>query len=77
MASTTSNRTLATCLLNVNRFVFLVIVGIVAVGLDIMGLSLFDINTISQAVQTFFVLVVGGYIGFTAVDSVWYLIFGT
>lgn len=71
MSSATSDRGLETQLLNVNRFAFLVVVGIVAVGLTVAGLPIFEISTLSQAIQPFLILVIGGYLGLTAVDLLW------
>jgi hypothetical protein len=77
MPSATSNRTLATRLININRIVFLAIVGIVAVGLDMAGLPLLGISTVSQAFQPFLVLVIGGYLGLTGFDLLWNHFYGT
>lgn len=56
---------------------FFVIVGVAAVGLDMAGLPLFGINTISEAVQPFLVMVIGGYLGLTASDLLWDHFYGT
>ena len=77
MSSSTSSQKPATRLIDINRIAFFVIVGVAAVGLDIVGLPLFGISTVSGAVQQFLILVIGGYLGMTAVDLLWDHFYGT
>ncbi len=50
MSSTKSNPPFTERLFDINRLVFLVLVGVVAVGLNNAGLPLFGINTVSEAI---------------------------
>jgi len=53
----------------------LIVLAALAIAVDLAGLSLFGVETISDAITPFVVIVVGGYLGITLFDYVWSLLF--
>lgn len=64
-------------LLDRGRFVFVVAVAVLALALDILGLPLFGVETITEAGQQFVILGLGAYGGLTLIDVAWNGAFGS
>ena len=57
-------------LLNPRRLLWLVVLAVVTIAISVIGLNIYNIQSQSDVVETFVVIVVGGYLGFTASDIV-------
>lgn len=53
----------------------LIVLAALAIAVDLVGLNLFGVETISGAFTPFVVIVVGGYLGITLSDYIWNLLF--
>lgn len=54
--------------LDVRRLMLMVVAGILGIVLDFLGLPLFDIHTVSDAIIQFLIIIIGGYLGVTLAD---------
>lgn len=62
--------------LDPRRFVFVVVLALLALTLDVIGLDLWGAETVSDAMTTFVVMAIGGYAGLTVADVGWKRVFG-
>ena len=57
-------------LLNPRRLLWLVALAVATIAISVAGLNIYNIQSQSDMVVTFVVIVVGGYLGLTASDIV-------
>lgn len=55
-------------LVDKRRAILLLVLGLIAIATDLTGLDFFGIQTLSDAITTFAIITVGGYLGLTASD---------